>query len=103
MLPCSRCANLSNAPSLHSLDSGVFNSWRSYNRVPVVRSRTTLIFIMSDMNFYSSTDRRMVEFSLWDTIGLEQSRIRLDCRSVGCGEGLAAGGFTFGNLVVSFE
>ena len=57
LLTCYRRANSLNAPFIHSLDSGVFNSLHSSNRSPVVGSRTTLIFIMSDMNFSSSADR----------------------------------------------
>ena len=30
------------------------------------------MFIMSDINFSPSTDRWMVVFVLWDTIGLER-------------------------------
>ena len=40
---------------------------------------------------------------LWETIGLERLQIWLDHRSVGCGEGVAAGSCTLGTLVVSFE
>ena len=45
----------------------------------------------------------MVVFALWETIGLETLQIRVDIRSVCCGEIVAAGGCTLGNLVVSFE
>ena len=44
----------------------------------------------------------MVAFAFWDTISLEWLKIRVDIRSVGCGEGVAAGGCNLGTLVVSF-
>ena len=61
---------LVNDPFLHSLASGVFNSWRSSNRSPVLWSRTALLSIMSDMNFSSSSDRFSVTFSFLETISL---------------------------------
>ena len=45
----------------------------------------------------------MVEFALLGTIGLEKSQIRLYHKSIGYGEGVAAGDCTLGILVVSFE
>ena len=103
LLPCARRANLLNYPYFHSLASGVFNSWLSSNMSPVFGSITVLIFIMSDINFSSSADRWMVTFALWETIGLEKLRIRVDCRSVGCGEGVVAGVCNLGTIVVSLE
>ena len=57
LMPCARCANSLNNPSLHSLDSCVFNSWRGSNMSLVVGLRTSLVFSMSDMNFPFSADR----------------------------------------------
>ena len=58
---------------------------------------------MSDMNFPSRYYRWMVAFVLWKTIGSERLKMCLDRKSVCCGEGVAAGGWTIGTLVVSFE
>ena len=44
----------------------------------------------------------MVAFALWETIGLERLRMCVYCKSVGCCEGVAAGGCTLGTLVVSY-
>ena len=103
LLTCAVRDNSLNSPSLHSLASGVFNCLHISNRSPLVVSRTALMFIMSDIKFSSRTHRLMVAFVLCETIGLERFRIRVDLRSVGCGEDVAAGGCTLGTLVVSFE
>ena len=103
LIPSDRRSNVLNAPSLHNLASGDFNSWHSCNSYPVVGSITALIFIISDINWSSGADSRMIAFALWETIGLERLWIRVDRRIVGCGEGVAAGGCTLGTLVVSSE
>ena len=57
LLPCDSRANSLNDPYLHILASGVLDSLRSYNRSPVVGSRTALMFIISDIKSSSGADR----------------------------------------------
>ena len=57
LLPCDSRANSLNDPYLNILASGVLDSLRSYNRSPVVGSRTALMFIISDIKSSSGADR----------------------------------------------